>query len=118
VTVNDVFRWDIPPEVAFDAGVIHGLWMEVIREVAWSYAPQIETWMKRNAKWTDRTGNARQTLYTEVHEFLSEIEIEFGQGMDYGRFLELAHQGRFSVLTPALTHFAPRIYAHLRRIAR
>lgn len=75
-----------------------------------AYAPQIEAWMKENARWTDRTGNARQTLWAEAFDFVDAVVIAFGHGMDYGTFLELAHQGRYAIITPALDEFAPRIW--------
>lgn len=75
-----------------------------------AYAPQIESWMKQNAVWTDRTGNARQTLWSEVFDFIDVIVLAFGHGVSYGVFLELANQGRYAIITPALDYFAPKIW--------
>lgn len=79
--------------------------------LAQSYAPEIEAWMKENARWTDRTGNARQTLWAEAFDLVQVIVLAFGHGVDYGRFLEWAHAGRYAIVTPALDEFGPRIWA-------
>jgi hypothetical protein len=66
--------------------------------------------MKENAPWTDRTSNARQTLWAEVFAMSDVVVLAFGHGMDYGTFLELANQGRFAIITPALDVFGPQIW--------
>lgn len=81
------------------------------------YAPQIEAWMKKNAVWTDRTGNARQTLWSDVMEVGTQaVVIILSHGMDYGVFLELANAGTYAIITPALDHFAPRIWRDVQRM--
>ena len=82
-----------------------------------SYAPRIEAWMKQNASWTDRTGNARQGLLTEVEMVIDEaIYLYLAHKMDYGQYLELNHQGRFAIIVPALEHFAPLIWRDVKAL--
>lgn len=81
-----------------------------------SYAPRIEAWMKQNAPWTDRTGNARQTLWAEAFDFADVVVLAFGHGVSYGVFLELANAGRYAVITPALDYFAPKIWQDAIRL--
>jgi hypothetical protein len=80
------------------------------------FAPQIEAWMKENASWTDRTGNARQTLHAESFKALNEIGIVISHGMDYGLWLELANGGRYSILSLALDYWGPRFFEAVRRL--
>ena len=109
--------WQTTPEQAFTeladeyASAIHrGVFLLATR-----YAPEIEAWMKANASWTDRTGNARQTLYAEVTDIVnSAVILFFGHGVEYGVFLELAHGGTYAIVTPALDHFIPRIWADVK----
>lgn len=111
------FAWQKTPEEAFTelaeeyTRAIHrGVFLLATR-----YAPEIERWMKANASWTDRTDNARQTLYAEVTDIInSAVILFFGHGVDYGVFLELAHGGTYAIVTPALDHFMPRIWADVR----
>lgn len=111
--------WDIEPdkmlvEVAEDyAKAIH----EAVYTICLRYAPEIEAWMKANAPWTDRTGNARQTLQARAEKTIEQIiEIVMGHGMTYGWNLELDHGGRFAIVNPALDYFAPKVWADVRSL--
>jgi hypothetical protein len=104
--------WDNPPSTAVPEMVEEYHWQvyNALWRLARSYAPRIEEWMKQNAAWTDRTSNARQTLWAEVFAMSDVVVLAFGHGMDYGTFLELANQGRFAIITPALDVFGPQIW--------
>lgn len=109
-------RWNVPPERAF--AELSEDYVAAIRAaigaLANRYAPEIETWLMANAPWTDRTSNARQTLWSQAFDLIGEgVLIVLSHGMDYGIFLELAHGGTYAVIGPALHHFAPRIWADI-----
>lgn len=110
--------WQNPPSTAVPNMVrtyeqrLH----RVLFLLALTYAPRIEAWMKQNAPWTDRTGNARQTLWAEAFDFADVVVLAFGHGVSYGVFLELANAGRYAVITPALDYFSPRIWQDAKRL--
>ena len=113
------FRWETPPEEAFPelaeayVNAIH----EGVKAIAQRWAPEIENWMQENAPWTDRTGNARQSLYTEVEDVTGKmVQIILSHGVYYGIFLELKNAGRYAIVNPALDHFAPKIWADVKRM--
>lgn len=111
--------WQIPPEEAF--GALADAYIEAIQdaiyELAQAYKPRIKAWMKANAPWTDRSGHARQTLYSEVEQLIDgATEILFAHGMDYGIWLELAHGGNWAIIGPAIDHFAPLIWADVQAL--
>ena len=109
------FEWKVSPTEAF--GDVEKYVSAVIANVALvaqRWAPDIESWMKANAPWTDRTGNARQTLNTEVMDLTSEIAIVLAHGVDYGVYLELAHGGQYEIIGPALDEFAPKVWADVK----
>jgi hypothetical protein len=65
---------------------------------------------KRNAPWTDRTGNARRSItgtraVVEGHEAYGYLYI----GVYYGVFLELCNQGRFRIIFPTLEIAATKL---------
>ncbi len=104
--------WDVSPEEAFAqtydayaASIYRG-----ILRLAKQYAPQIEAWMKQNAVWTDRTSNARQSLYAEVEALLFSIAISFDHGMEYGYWLEFANQGEYAIVGPALDYWSVQFW--------
>jgi len=77
--------------------------------IAEYYAPVVEAAAKADATWTDRTGNARQGLTGFVKD-LSEtsVAIYLAHRMDYGLYLELAHQARYAIILPTLEqHYQP-----------
>lgn len=112
--------WDNPPSTAVPqmVGTYRAKLHRALFILALSYAPRIEAWMKENAVWVDRTGNARQTLWAEVFDFSDVVVLAFGHGVNYGQFLEWANQGRYAIITPALDYFAPKIWADARGLLK
>lgn len=114
------FDWTVPPEAAFlgltDAytKAIH----QAVFAIMTARAPEIENWMKQNAIWQDRTGNARQALWSQAIDGISEVVILLSHGMDYGFWLEVANAGKYSVINPAIDHWVPIIMADLQRLLR
>jgi hypothetical protein len=81
------------------------------------YAAQISNWMKANAPWTDRTGNARQALYTDVEQVVNQmVTLILSHGVEYGIFLETLNAGRYAIIGPALDHFAILIWRDVRQM--
>lgn len=113
------FRWENTPTDAFtqlfdgyDQYIHNG-----VKQIADYFAPQIEAWMKQNAPWTDRTGNARQTLHAEVVQVAGEmVAITFDHGMEYGLWLEVSNAGTYAIITPALDHWGPKVFAAVREL--
>lgn len=62
---------------------------------------------KRNAPWTDRTGDARRTLHAKYETQIQSasiaiVDVFLIHGVDYGIFLELANSGRFAIIHDTL----------------
>jgi hypothetical protein len=113
------FTWQVRPDRAW--GALAANYRAAIERgivgIANRWAPEIENYMKANAPWTDRTGNARQGLYTAVnHAVGSMVEIILSHGVDYGYWLEVKNGGAYAVVNPALDYFGPRIWADVRRM--
>lgn len=86
-----------------------------VTRVAERNAKQIEAWMRANAPWTDRTGDARRELRAEVLDVTGGAAvILLRHGVDYGVYLETIQSGRFAIITPALDHFAPMIWRDIQ----
>jgi hypothetical protein len=114
------FTWQRRPTEAFPAlteAYAQAIHRGVV-QLAQRYAVEIEAWMKANAVWQDRTGNARATLFAEAIDFVDVVVILMSHGVEYSTFLELSHGGRFSVLTPALDHYIPRIWRDVQALLR
>lgn len=61
-----------------------------------------KNYAQTNARWKDRTGNARQGLFFSSKVTDKEITIILAHRMEYGFWLELAHQRRYKILEEAL----------------
>lgn len=75
-----------------------------------SVAGEMEDYAKRNAPWTDRTGNARRTMtgfagWDEGGNLLVGISGH----MPYSPKLELHYGGRYAILVPTVDAYAPTI---------
>ncbi len=79
------------------------------------FSKKIEEWMRANAVWTDRTGDARRELRAEVIDITGKaVLILLRHGVEYGLWLEVSNAGRFSILAPALDVWAPIIWRDLQ----
>ncbi len=71
------------------------------------YAPEIENWMKNNARWTDQTGAARNGLGARFYSDRSNKGIVLFHQVPYGIWLEVRFSGRYAIVVPALEHWGP-----------
>jgi len=116
------FEWvnEQRPDKVFTAGfdAYIGTVNMAIHDLMLSFAPRIEAWMKENALWTDRTGNARQSLASELETLADGYGVLFGFGnnIEYAVFLEFANQGRFAIVSRALDYWSPIIFAEVQRL--
>lgn len=79
-------------------------------------AAEIENQMKVQAPWTDRTGNARNSIYSFAITEGDETIIYSGIGVDYGKWLEIAHEKRFAIVKPTIDSITPIIKRDLSQI--
>jgi hypothetical protein len=71
-------------------------------------APQAEAYMKGNAPWTDRTGNARSGLRARVRKNgENTVAIVLYHSVPYGVFLEVRWGGKYGVIPAAMAMAGP-----------
>lgn len=81
------------------------------------YQPVLETYMKENAVWTDRTGNARQSLYTQLEDLAQDVAILYlAHGMEYGLWLEVRWAGKFAIIWPTIAAHLDEIAIRIQRL--
>lgn len=82
----------------------------VVLMYAATKASEIEAKMKMNRPWTDRTGMAKATLNAKVSQPNSNtVRITLAHGVDYGIWLELAHEKNYAIIAPTVREEGPRI---------
>ncbi len=94
-----------------------------IFQIVKKWAPIIEAWMKDNAPWTDRTGNARAGLKANVFWIFGRwTRLELSHRVRYGTYLEghnpetdspMLNAGKWSIIEPALDEFKDKIWADI-----
>ena len=72
-------------------------------------AVEIQNSMRSDAPWTDRTGQARQRLTANSEKTDSGYRVTLSHGVDYGVWLELAHEKNYAILEPTLKRKAPEV---------
>lgn len=90
------------------------------RKEAIRLASEMELWAKDNAPWQNVTGKAREGLKGWVDPSggpIGTIVLQHNPELHYTIWLELAHQGRYAILTPARDYWGPKIRVSLQRLA-
>lgn len=90
---------------------------QAVRKVAEYWAPILERYAKENAAWTDRTGNARQTLHAFIEELSEDtVKLWLSHGMDYGVSLETKYGGKYAIIWSTIERHLPKIRKMLKEI--
>jgi hypothetical protein len=81
-------------------------------------APQMEAYAKANAPWNDISSEARKGLKAGTVISGNKIRIYLCNQVDYGVYLELAHDKKYAIIDPTIEHFVPEIKRNYERIMR
>lgn len=83
---------------------------EILRELE-QFAQECEAYMKANAPWDDRTGDARGGLTAEAdqNETKGNLGVVLAHGVDYGVYLEFKFGGRDAIITPTMEVMGPQL---------
>lgn len=111
--------WQVPPEaLARNVGDYVQRMLSAVYDLATYFAARIEAAAKQGARWTDRTGIARQGLTGKAVKTATGVVLYlFGQAR-YQIWLEVKNAGRFAVILRTLeAHYSPLMDA-IRRLLR
>lgn len=77
--------------------------------------PKVQSYMKSNASWNDRTGAARNGLQAEYmgDRNVERQAIRVFHGVGYGIFLETRFAGKYAIILPTLQYEGDRIMSDL-----
>lgn len=110
-------RWSVPPETLAKAVGDYGKrLLAAVYDLGQFFAAKMAAYAKQTAPWTDRTGNARQSLTGIAVKTATGIVIYLAGLMSYSIFLEVANGGRYQVILPTMERHYPEIMAALRRL--
>lgn len=89
-----------------------------IKMFALEGAKKFENYAKKNRRWTDRTGHARQRLTGYVETSPTNTKIYISHGVDYGIYLELCNEKRFAILQETVQQVSPEIVEGFQELLR
>lgn len=72
-----------------------------------------ESYMRINAPWTDRTGNARSGLFATTTHAPKQHEMIVAHSMPYGIYLETRFSGRYAIIEKTVVHMSDVIMKSL-----
>lgn len=75
-----------------------------VRVFAEQGATKLRSYAQSHAPWTDRTGSARQRLNAYVSAINHGYRITLAHGVEYGIWLELAHEKRFAIIPQTIDY--------------
>lgn len=79
-------------------------------------ALKLQNYARNKAPWTDRTGHARQRLTGTTSRISSGYRITLAHGVDYGKWLELAHEKKYAIIQPTILVNSNEIMAGLNKL--
>ena len=76
---------------------------------------EMETTAKKTAPWMDRTGNARNSITgSGVERDKSTMRIGLAIGVEYGKWLELLHGGKYRIVWPTIEWMGNKLPSYWR----
>lgn len=65
-------------------------------------ALKLQNYARKNRRWTDRTGHARQRLTGYATKLPNKMRIYIAHGVDYGIWLEKANEEKYAILNETI----------------
>lgn len=88
-----------------------------IYQVMRFHAPSLEAKAKTDAKWTDRTTNARSSLNASVQvEGKHTYALVLAGGVKYQIWLEVRFAGKYAIIMPTIHAYAPVVLASFSKL--
>ena len=90
---------------------LKGRTLAAAKMLASTEAVKLESYMKRNRPWTDRTGLAKTRLSAVVTTPNDHtVRITLAHGVSYGKWLELANAKKYAIIKPTIDKQGPGVY--------
>lgn len=81
-------------------------------------AKKMESHAKTNYPWTPRSGRAHQSLNSSWEWQGNKVVISLAYGVEYGIYLEFAHEKRFAIIQPTIDNISPSAIKGLQNLLK
>lgn len=113
-------EWVVPPAVLQRNIELYGQRvLTAVTALAEQLAARAQSEMRQNAKWKDRTGNARSGLFSMAERAAQDTVVLYfshGHTVDYGAYLELSYGQRYAIIAPTMQRMYPEVVRLLNRL--
>jgi len=95
--------------------------MVAIFAIAQLVAVQAQNEMRLNAPWTDRTGNARNALFSMAEMAATDFVVIYfahGSAIEYGIFLETGYGMKYAIIVPTMQRMLPQLERMLQQLLK
>ncbi len=99
----------------------HAAWLKqraIIGAYAGTASKKMERDAKRNASWTDRTGNARNSIQGDAGWVGNNCKIVLSGNVDYFVYLELTMGKKYAILKPTINRNAPEVFRNYQKLVK
>ena len=73
-------------------------------KVSTQYVPKLRESAQLNARWENRTGEARRRLNSSYETVSNGFNLVLAHGVDYGIWLELANEKRYAIIMDTIEY--------------
>lgn len=90
-----------------------------ILSIAQYIATKAQNEMRHNAPWTDRTGNARNALFSMAQMASTDLVIIYlshGSAIEYGIMLETGYGMKYAIIVPTMQRLLPQLENMLKQL--
>lgn len=79
-------------------------------------AKKMEAEAKQNARWVDRTSNARNSIRGDFDWKGNKAVITLSGNMEYSPYLELTNEKKYAILVPTIQRNAPEVLKAYKKV--
>ena len=79
-------------------------------------AINVQDYARSNARWADRTGNARNGLFAKASRNGNSHEIVLYHTVPYGIWLEVRWAGKYAIIVPTIQTQAPKVMGSVQNL--
>ena len=84
--------------------------LAAVKMLASTEAIDLRSYMQKNRPWKDRTGKAKASLNVVVTQPNdTTVRITLSHGVSYGKWLEMAHGGKYGIIKPTIEKRGPHV---------
>lgn len=97
-------------------GVLESRADTAIAMFADSGALKLQQYAQEHARWTDRTGHARQRLNCKATKTATGYKLTLAHGVNYGIWLELRYNKKYAIINDTIRHEGKTILRSFERL--